>query len=113
MPLHSRNLFIQKQWPRPPRHIHNPSELMFFTRWSGQQIDTGLSFYRKVRPGSELHRPDTEASQIAEVHLSDRILQDEGRVRDGKHIVGADSTLHYPAFPSTRPHLPESFQDTS
>ena len=63
---------------RPPRHIHNPIELMFFTRWSGQRIDTGLIFFRQVRPGSQLHRPDTEASQIAEVHLSDRILQDEG-----------------------------------
>jgi hypothetical protein len=46
----------------------------------------------------ELGRPDTEASLIAEVHLSDRILQDQGRVTDGEHIVGADSTLHYPSF---------------
>jgi len=61
---------------------------MFFTRRSGQRIGTRLIFYRKVRPGSELHRPNTEASQIAEVHLADCILQDEGRVRDGKHIVG-------------------------
>jgi hypothetical protein len=38
---------------RPPRHIHNPIELMFFTRWSGQRIDTGLIFFRKVRPGSQ------------------------------------------------------------
>jgi hypothetical protein len=41
--------------------------------------------------GSELHRPDTEAAQIAEVHLANRILQDEGRVRNGEPIVGADS----------------------
>jgi hypothetical protein len=54
---------------------------MFFTRWSGQRIDTVFIFYRKVRPCSQLHRPDTEASQIAEVHLANSILQDEGRVR--------------------------------
>jgi hypothetical protein len=35
---------------------------MFFTRWSGQRIDTGLIFFRKVRPGSQLHRSDTEAA---------------------------------------------------
>jgi hypothetical protein len=29
--------------PRPPRRIHNPIELMLFTRWSGQRIDTFLS----------------------------------------------------------------------
>src|SRR5260370_19917735 len=86
---------------------------MFFTRWSGQRIDTGFIFFRKVRPGSQLHRPDTEASQIAEVHLSDRILQDEGRVRDGEHIVGADSTLHYPAFLPPGRIFAESIQDTS
>src|SRR5260370_1420004 len=86
---------------------------MFFTRWSGQRIDTGFIFFRKVRPGSQLHRPDTEASQIAEVHLSDRILQDEGRVRDGEHIVGADSTLHHPAFLPPSRIFAESIQDTS
>jgi hypothetical protein len=86
---------------------------MFFTRRSEQRIDTRLLFYRKVRPGSELHRPDTEASQIAEVHLSDRILEDEGRVRDGEHIVGADSTLHYPAFLPPGRIVAESIQDTS
>jgi PadR family transcriptional regulator PadR len=71
---------------------------MFFTRWSGQRINTGFVFHGEVRPCSQLHQPDTEASQIAEIHLSDRVLQDEGRVRDGEHIVGADSTLHYAAF---------------
>jgi hypothetical protein len=87
---------------------------MLFARWSGQRIGTGFIFYRKVRPGSQLHRPDTEAAQIAEVHLSDRILQDEGRVRDGEHIVGADSTLHYPAFlPAGGICFAESVQDTS
>ena len=98
---------------RPPRHIHNPSELMFFTRWSGQRIDTGFIFCRQVRPCSQLHRPNTEASQIAEVHLANSILQDEGRVRDGEHIVGADSTLHYPAFLPLGRIFAESFQDTS
>jgi hypothetical protein len=98
---------------RPPRHIHNPGELMFFTRWSGQRIGTRFNFYRKVRPCSELHRPNTEASQIAEVHLANRILQDEGRVRDGKHIVGADSTLHHPAFLPPGRIFVESLQDTS
>src|SRR5271168_2363415 len=71
---------------------------MFFTSRSDQRVGTRLIFYRKVRPCSQLHRPDREASQIAEVHLADRILQNEGKVRDGKHVVGADSTLHYPAF---------------
>jgi hypothetical protein len=32
------NLFFQKQWPVGHRHINNPSELMFFTAWSGQRI---------------------------------------------------------------------------
>jgi hypothetical protein len=86
---------------------------MFFTRWSGQRIGNRLIFCRKVRPCSQLHRPDTEASQIAEVHLSNRIFQDEGRVRDGEHIVGADSTLHYPAFLPPGRICAESFQDTS
>jgi len=86
---------------------------MFFTRWSGQRIGTVFILCRKVRPGSEQHRPDTEASQIAEVHFADRILKDEGRVRDGKHIVGADSTLHYPAFLPPGRIIAESFQDTS
>jgi hypothetical protein len=49
----------------------------------------------------------------AEVHLANSILQDEGRVRDGEHIVGADSTLHYPAFLPLGRIFPESFQDTS
>lgn len=83
---------------RPSGRIHNPTELMFFTRWSSQPIGTVFIFFRKIRPSSQLHRPDTETSQIAEVHLSYRIFQDEERVRDGEHIVGADSTLHYPAF---------------
>src|SRR5260370_2384505 len=83
---------------RPPRHIHNPIELMFFTRWSGQRIDTGFIFFRKVRPGSQLHRPDTEAAQITELHLANRILPDEGWLRNGKRIVGADSTLPCPTF---------------
>jgi len=86
---------------------------MLFPRWSGQRIGTRLIFYRKVRPCSKLHRPDTEASQIAEVHLSDRILQDEGRVRDGEPIVGADSTLRYPAFLPRGRIFAESVQDTS
>ena len=86
---------------------------MLFTRWSDQRLGTRLIFYRKVRPGSELHRPNTEASQIAEVHLADRILQDEGRIRDGEHIVGADTTLHYPAFLPPGRILAESIQDTS
>jgi hypothetical protein len=98
---------------RPPRHIHNPLELMLFARWHGQRIDTVFIFYRKVRPCSEQHRPDTEASQIAEVHLSDRIFQNEGRVRDGEHIVGADSTLHYPVFLPPGRIFSESIQDTS
>jgi hypothetical protein len=52
-------------------------------------------------------------AEVAEVHLADRILQDEGGVRDDEHIVGADSTLHYPAFlPPGRIFL-ESLQDTS
>src|SRR6266702_3179636 len=61
---------------RPARHVHNSSELMFFTGWSGHRIGTSLIFYRKVRPGGELHRPNTQASQIAEVHLANRVLQD-------------------------------------
>jgi hypothetical protein len=89
-----------------------PNELMFFPRWSGQRIGSVFIFCRKVRPGSELHRPNTEASQIAEVHLANRILQDEGRVRDGKHIVGADSTLHHPAFLPPGRIFVESLQDT-
>jgi hypothetical protein len=36
----------------------------------------------------------------------------EGRVRDGEHIVGADSTLHSPAFLPLGPIFAESFQDT-
>jgi hypothetical protein len=36
-----------------------------------------------------------EASQIAKLHLVNRNLQDEGGVRNGKHIVGAVSTFHY------------------
>jgi hypothetical protein len=87
---------------------------MLFTRWSGQRIDTVFIFYRKVRPGSQLHRPDTEAAQIAEVHLAARILQDEGGVRNGEPIVGADATLHYPAFlPAGGICFAESVQDTS
>jgi hypothetical protein len=35
---------------RPPRHIHNPLELMLFARWHGQRIDTVFIFYRKVWP---------------------------------------------------------------
>src|SRR6266567_8687684 len=61
-------------------------------------MGTRLVFYRNVLPCSELHRPNTEASQIAEVHLTNSTLQDEGRVRDGEHIVGADSTLHFPTI---------------
>src|ERR1700733_4257465 len=67
-------------------------------------------FCRKVRPRGELHRPDTEASQIAEVHLPNRVLQDERRVMDDEHIVGADSTLHSPTIlppglPALQHHL--------
>jgi hypothetical protein len=98
---------------RPSRHIHNPHKLMFFARRSGQRIDTGFIVYRKVRPCSQLHRSDTEASQIAEVRFSDLILQDEGRVRDGEHIVRADSTLHFPTFLPPSRIFAESFQDTS
>ena len=79
---------------RPPRHVHNPRELVLFTRCSDQRIGARLICYRKARPGSQLHPPDTKASQIAKVHLSNGILQDEGRIRDGEHIIGADSTLH-------------------
>jgi hypothetical protein len=87
---------------------------MFFTRWSDQRVGLGFIFCRKVGPGSQLHRPDTEASQIAEVYLSDRIPQDEGRVTDGDHIVGADSTLSLSSVPSTGGYLlAESVQDTS
>ena len=86
---------------------------MFLTRWSGQRIGTVFIFYRKVLPGSEQHRPDTEASQIAEVPLSDRIPQDEGRVRDGEHIVGVDATLHLRTFLPPSRFFAESLQDTS
>jgi hypothetical protein len=86
---------------------------MFFTRRSGQRIGTGFIFYRKVRPCSQLHRPNTKASQVAKVHFSDHILKDEGRIRDGEHIVGANSTLHYPAFLPPGCIFAESFQDTS
>ena len=88
---------------RPPRHIDNPSELMLFTRWSGQRIGAGLIFFRKVRPGSQLHRPDTEAAQIAEVHLANRILQDEGRVRDGETYRRSRRDASLSGVPSPRP----------
>jgi hypothetical protein len=96
--MHTSVSLFKSSGRRPPRYVHNPIELMLFTRWNGQRIGAGLIFFRKVRPCSQLHRPNTEASQIAEVHLSNRILQDEGRVRDGDPIVGANSTLHHPAF---------------
>jgi len=32
---------------RPPRHIHNPRKLMFFTRWSDQRIGTRLILLQK------------------------------------------------------------------
>jgi hypothetical protein len=113
-PIQLLKLLRPKAGRRPPRHIYNPSDLMFFTRRSGQRIGNVFIFYRKVRPRSQLHRPNTEASQIAEVHLCDRILQDERRVRDGEHIVGADSTLHLRAFlPPIGICFAESLQDTS
>ena len=36
-----------------------------------------------------------------------------GGIRDGEHIVGADSTLHYPAFLPPGRIFAESIQDTS
>ena len=39
---------------RPPRHIHNSGELMFFIRWSSQRIGTLFNFCREARPCSEL-----------------------------------------------------------
>jgi hypothetical protein len=51
-----------------------------------------------VSAANTFARSNTEASQIAEVHLANSILQNEGRVRDSEHIVGADSTLHFPTI---------------
>ena len=34
-----------------------------------------------IWPCSQLCRPETETSQIAELHLADRILEHEGRVK--------------------------------
>jgi hypothetical protein len=114
MPHYSRYLLFKSSGRRPPRHIHNPSELMFFTRRSSQRIGTGFIFYRKVRPCSQLHRPNTEASQIAEVHLTASILQDERRIRDCEHIVGADFKLQFRTFlPPCRLFFMEPIQDTS
>jgi hypothetical protein len=98
MPLRSRILFIQKQWPSPtaPHPQFQRTDVLHPMEWSANKHRFCL--HGEVRPCSQLHQPDTEASQIAEIHLSDRVLQDEGRVRDGEHIVGADSTLHYAAF---------------
>ena len=39
-PYGSRTSLSKSIGRSPPRHIHNPSELMFFTRWSGQRIST-------------------------------------------------------------------------
>ena len=98
---------------RPPRHIHNPLELMLFARWHGQRIDTVFIFYRKVRPCSEQHRPDTEASQIAEVHLSDPYPsgQKKGQGQRTYRRSRLDASLSG-CLPPGR-IFAESFQDTS
>jgi hypothetical protein len=49
--LRSVSLF-KSSGRRPPRHIHNPSELMLFTRRDGQRIGSVFILFRKIRPGS-------------------------------------------------------------
>jgi hypothetical protein len=63
---------------------------------------------------SSLHRPNTEASQIAEVHLSDRILQDEGittltsNIRPDRQVLTKTSAAQQQHLPSNSHDYPQS-----
>ena len=77
----------------PHRHLNNSEKMQLFPFWSLETEFPLPVSLAELRLGRDLHRPDAEAPQIAEVYLADAIVQDESGFRDLDPIVGADTTL--------------------